>query len=949
MLSSISTIASQVVGKCKKLVEKHGSEIALVGKVAISTLIPGGGLIAEVLEHTCDEIKDKQNDLEQKSLFQQLEANIVNRLGNDSAQFLQILDILDRKLSDVISQMVDVRENMDASAESLSQLLLSKIAKSPELMQMKENLVLIGAEIKVLQGQNQKLLDGFKDLKADVLESIKEQIKIEMAYSPANQVDGLSPKDATLYLYTDRLMIDAMIRGDFIQARKHLNELVRLNPQSAKTKTNQALLALIEKRFEDSEKLVVEASQKDPTNRYLSRARNLANQTTIGLKVGARNLGGAGVNHIVSSQSMSSLQQGHILGNKQWQLIAKVGIGGMGMVWEVKNSLNRKGALKVLLSGQQDIAVINQFKKEIDTLENINHEGIVKIIDWGEDQIHKIWYMVMELIEGESLATYLLKNAPIQEDEGLRLLEEIAKVLVVCQENGIVHRDIKPANIMLRGGLKQPILIDFGIAKQGHATSQYTSTIMLTEAYAAPEQKIGDFSHQSDLYALARTMIECFLPKNVQLISLANPLRYVPQSIWQYIEHLLDEKEHRGDAKGLLGRIKAGGGRSMMPPKVEIPPKVAMPPVVQMIKYFYYFEGEDSKGPVGEDELVGLIVKEVEIFGGKAILIWFEGLSTWVKWDTRVEIKGKVDEALKKKGGKVGGQVVPPPVIAVPPKVERELGFKVGQIQSCSANGVGFNMVYCPAGEFWMGTDDASLTDDYWQKSKPKHKVKMNKGFWMGETQVTQDLWQKVMGWNPSGFKGSSNLPVEYMTWYDCLVFCNKLSELEKFKPCFILSNIEKDGNHIKKATVEWLSNTNGYRLPTEAEWEYSAKAGTESIYSGSNNVDEVAWYFSNSGHETHEVKTKKANGWGLYDMNGNVDEWCMDKWDRNAYQSRNNGIENPILWDNILWDNSPCARVLRGVSYANIADFCRVAYRHWDDADHRRNYRGLRLLRCEP
>ncbi len=251
-----------------------------------------------------------------------------------------------------------------------------------------------------------------------------------------------------------------------------------------------------------------------------------------------------------------------------------------------------------------------------------------------------------------------------------------------------------------------------------------------------------------------------------------------------------------------------------------------------------------------------------------------------------------------------------------------------------------FNMIRCPAGEFCRGEDEVGYEDE-----RPLHNVKMSKAFWMGEKPVTQELWEKVMGWNPSYYDKSLKLPVECVTWYDCLVFCNKLSELEGLNTCFNLTNIEIDGNHITKADVEWLRNANGYRLPTEAEWEYGAKSGTELIYSGSDDIDDVAWYL---GEKTRKGKKKKANTWGLYDMGESILEWCMDQWDENVYdenfyKNRNNGVENPILWD-----NSPCAHAVRGGSYWNYDADCRIALRYGHDAEARRPKWGFRLLRCE-
>ncbi|MCF0241335.1 MAG: SUMF1/EgtB/PvdO family nonheme iron enzyme [Treponema sp.] len=163
------------------------------------------------------------------------------------------------------------------------------------------------------------------------------------------------------------------------------------------------------------------------------------------------------------------------------------------------------------------------------------------------------------------------------------------------------------------------------------------------------------------------------------------------------------------------------------------------------------------------------------------------------------------------------------------------------------------------------------------------------------KTEVTQKLYEEVMGENPSEFKGK-NKPVEMVSWYDAVYFCNKLSQMFGLTPAYSL-NGETDvtkwnytphkGNLIISGKVEWNKDADGFRLPTSEEWEYAAKGGQNFTYSGSDNLNEVGWYKENSGSKTHEVATKKANGYGLYDMSGNVCElvwdarFTFDRYDR--------------------------------------------------------------------
>jgi len=193
-------------------------------------------------------------------------------------------------------------------------------------------------------------------------------------------------------------------------------------------------------------------------------------------------------------------------------------------------------------------------------------------------------------------------------------------------------------------------------------------------------------------------------------------------------------------------------------------------------------------------------------------------------------------------------------------------------------------MVRVPAGEFMRGAleDDQDAYDD----ERPRHKVTLTRDFLMGKYAVTQALWDSVMGSNPSTFTGA-NRPVECVSWFDVVAFCNKVSELEGLEPVYDGlgdyqvgddQNMGEDEIEALLAAIKCNWNAKGYRLPTEAEWEYSARGGHYHKYAGSNNVDEVAWYRINIGDETHPVGQRKPNDFGLYDMSGNVWEWVWDR-----------------------------------------------------------------------
>ena len=230
--------------------------------------------------------------------------------------------------------------------------------------------------------------------------------------------------------------------------------------------------------------------------------------------------------------------------------------------------------------------------------------------------------------------------------------------------------------------------------------------------------------------------------------------------------------------------------------------------------------------------------------------------------------------------------------------------------QKTRTNSIGMEFVLIPAGEFDMGSpsDESGRSNN----EGPVHTVTIEKAYYLGKYEVTQKQWVEVMGDNPSHFKGDDQ-PVEQVSWDDVQEFIRKLNEKE---------------------------GTNKYRLPSEAEWEYAARAGTTTRYSfgkSESKLGEYAWYFDNSGSKTHTVGQKKPNPWGLYDMHGNVWEWVQDSW-----HSDYDGAPS----DGSVWESGVgSSRVDRGGGWIDFAQYCRSAFRINDGPGSRISILGFRLL----
>ena len=564
-------------------------------------------------------------------------------------------------------------------------------------------------------------------------------------------------------------------------------------------------------------------------------------------------------------------------------------------------------------------ALQRRFKREATILRRLIHPNIVRVLDLFDE--NGTSYYVMDLVDGESLSQHMKRTGkPMTEQDVMPLLWQVLDALEAVHAASIWHLDLKPANIMLdRKG--NALLIDFGASKQlrsqdGNSLS-LSSALAYTPGFASPEQmeqSIERFGAWTDLYSLGATLYNLLTthqpPSPSEIVEDAYHALCLPPSVSKQMGDLILwlMKPNRRERPQSVADVKQFlGGKPVQPSQPR--PAQSPSPSPQVHKS----ETDDGetvmKGGknIQEKHKQAPDTKKAKVSSKKRMGYWLAKLAAVCGVIGAVVIGVKECGGAQQTTADTGGSQQTTGDTGGSQQTTKAAVTKSGDNLILTVGDVTYTLVYVDGGTFTMGAT-REQGSDVSENEKPSHSVTLS-SYHIGETEVTQALWQAVMGSNPSKFTGDSRRPVEQVSWEDCQRFISRLNSLT--------------GQH--------------FRLPTEAQWEYAARGGSKSRgykYSGSNDIGSVAWYYDNSSHTTHPVKTKSPNELGLYDMSGNVWEWCQD-W----FGSYSSGSQT-----NPTGASSGPYRVYRGGSWYEHARVCRVSYRDYYAPSGCNGVLGLRL-----
>ncbi len=547
------------------------------------------------------------------------------------------------------------------------------------------------------------------------------------------------------------------------------------------------------------------------------------------------------------------------------------------------------------------------------------------------------FYLVQEFIDGHDLNTEIVAGKKLSESYVITLLKNILEVLTVPHEhqpNAVIHRDIKPANLMRRRQDGKIVLIDFGAVRQinqliVNVNGDVTTTIAIgTPGYAPSEQAKGKPKLCSDVYAVGMIGIQALtgiLPHQLQEDPRTGEViwrQLVPRIDSRFADvlekmvrdHFSQRYQNAGEALQAL--------LSLSPPPTPTPTPTPRPPVPPTI----ISTNTTRRGLL---QLAGFAG------GGFALALLSQNLLNNKSSSSSPNFPPESDKSPVSSSPPQQESPKPSPETPAPKASSNSLktfDFETATVNSTGqianrrqgqarvfieniGNGITLDMIAIPGGSFVMGSP--STETGRYNDEGPQHNVTVAP-FFMGKYEVTQAQYQAVMGNNPSKFKGAKR-PVEQVTWDEAVEFCRKLTQ--------------KTGKT--------------YRLPSEAEWEYACRAGTTTpFYFGDTITPDLVNYDGNNPYgsapkglyrgKTTDVGSFPPNSFGLYDMHGNVWEWCSDKYHDNYSGAPTDGSSWEIGGSEY--------RVLRGGSWLNLAVYCRCAHRYGSSAGNRNSNLGFRV-----
>ena len=513
---------------------------------------------------------------------------------------------------------------------------------------------------------------------------------------------------------------------------------------------------------------------------------------------------------------------------------------------------------------------------------SLEHPNIIHVNEVFE--ANNTVYYVMEYLDAGSLRDYVRKQGALSEQEALAIMVPIMQAVEYLHQHKMSHLDVKPDNVMLKEdpetGETIPVLIDFGLSKHYDKNGKPTSTVRVSgfsDGYAPVEQYtvIYFFTPQADVYALAATLYYALVGKDPIIAS-----ELTTNVILRNLPNAISESVKNAISAGMRMR------------KEE-----RLQNVVELLKCIDAYHKEEKRNPKSNTARMSHETQTIKKSVKKSYLryVWIVAVMIGL-----APVIGLI-ASIVKTNNNGQSEVL---------KTKKEIvQLNNGNIVVPVKDDVSIEMVKVEAGSFDMGATPEMKNPYSWEK--PVHRVTLSNDDFVGKYEVTQSLWKTVMGANPSDFKGD-NLPVENVSWGFCQKFISKLNSMTGRK----------------------------FRLPTEAEWEYAARGGNKSRgcqYSGSNTLADVAWYEDNSGFKTHDVGAKLPNELGIYDMSGNVWEWCQDWYGGYASSAQINPT-GAI---------SGKARICRGGSWSCEASYFRTSYRSSLPGG-RGNDLGLRLVLSE-